>query len=272
MTTHPTTQGTPSARPKHRSGRYTHSQTINRGPLKGLPKRSKTNRNKYLTERQIREFLAVEAMAENRGTPFTAHLTIHWQCDPSFQIENWSKRLQRFLNKLRRWLDRNTIPIAFAWLNEVGEEYGAHTHLLLYIPKPKNTDPGSYRRTIAALEDFLRASENMADRLDRFGKPWLAVLTKPNEPNAFGAWTRSMRSGWCRYWLKGMDPEDVAYTAQGAEPLAAALGIRPERASTLPPSLQRFGASRTLGPKARREANFPELRGLDELRARLNPV
>jgi hypothetical protein len=75
----------------------------------------------------------------------------------------------------------------------------------------------------------------------------------------------------CRYLLKGIDPQDVAYTGFGAEQRAAFLGIKP-KANAKPISVQRSGTSRNLGPKARREAGWPDLRSLVELHARLNPT
>src|SRR4051812_860043 len=106
------TRATLSDRPQTKQGKYRPSQLVARGFYAGLPKRPKPDPSRYLTPRQIRELLNVESFAESQGIGFAAHVTLHWQCSPDFTISVWSLRLRRFLDKLRRWLERRGIPIA----------------------------------------------------------------------------------------------------------------------------------------------------------------
>src|SRR4051812_48278056 len=129
-----TTRTMPFCHSKTKQGKYKPSQIIARGPRAGLPKRSKPNPARHLTPRHIRELLNAEAFAEQHGIGFAVHLTLVWQCDPNFTVALWSQRLRRFLDKLHRWLDRRGIPIAVAWLNENGRQYGNHSHFLLHLP------------------------------------------------------------------------------------------------------------------------------------------
>jgi hypothetical protein len=266
------TRTAPSDRPRTKQGKYNTykpSQIIARGPRAGLPKRSKPDPARHLTPRQIRELLNAEALAEHLGIGFAVHITILWQCSPDFTTAAWPQRLRRFVDKLHRWLDRRGIPIAVAWLNENGRRYGNHSHFLLHLPHPKRGAVQSFNTLKADLTVWIVATENLAiDRVDHRGKSWRPVRITGG---SFGMRTRRMRSGVCRYWLKGMNPKDVFYTGFGAESRAAILGIR-TRASILPASVQRCGTSRSLGPQARREAGWRELISLEDFHARLNPT
>lgn len=268
----PATPAAPPSRPlSGAKGNYTPSSVIRRGPLKDLPKRPPPDRHRFLTPRQVRELMNIEAFAEAKGTPFTAHLTLHWRCDPNFDPAEWGARTTRCFDKLGRWLDRHGIPIAFAFVHEVGVQYGEHTHCLLHLPKAKRDVIASYHALKAELEAWVIATENLAtDKLDPRGRPWPPVTVTPDKPHHFGMRTAKMRGGALAYLLKGIDPGDLAYRGNGAEPRAAAMGIKP-RSSTKPIEVQRYGASRTLGPKARREAGWRELTSVEEFYARLKP-
>jgi hypothetical protein len=263
------TRATPSNRLQTKQGKYKPSQTIARGSHAGLPRRPKPDSSRYLTPRQIRELLNAEALAEDRGIGFAIHVTLLWQCDPDFTVAVWRQRLRRFVDKLHRWLDRRGIPVAVAWLNETGRRYGNHTHFLLHLPHPKRGALQSFNAVKADLAAWIITTENLVkDMFDHRGRPWRPVRITGG---LFGMRNHKMRSGVCRYWLKGMDPKDVTYTGFGAEPRAAVLGIR-TRASVLPAGVQRCGASRSLGSQARRDAGWHELVSLEDFHARLNPA
>jgi len=208
-----------------------------------------------------------EAFAEKIGLPFAAMLTVHWGCDPAFAPAEWSARTTRFLDKLRRFLDRRGIPPAYVYAHEVGGHYGHHSHVLLHLPKLR---AAGYRSLRLELEAWVAETENLAtDRLDPRGRPWLPAVVTPNEPNAFGMRTAKMRGGKLSYLLKAINPDDVTYRGHGAEPKAAAMGIRPRPSK--PIEVKRCGASRSLGPKARKEAGWTELRTDEEFFTRLKP-
>jgi hypothetical protein len=200
------------------------------------------------------------------------HITLHWQCAPGFTDASWQSRLRRFIDKLKRWVARRGIPYALAWINENGFEYGQHTHVMLHLPHPKGAEgKTAFRATVAELEAWIIETENLAiDKVDRFGKPWSPVMITGGP---IGMRTRKRRAGLCRYLLKSLDPNDVAYTGAGAEPRAAILNVEPRhRARPLPSGVRRFRASRNLGIAARRAAGWRELVSIEELRDRLNPA
>lgn len=257
----------PASATKTLKGKYKAPETIPRGALTGLPRRPLPDRLRFLTPRQVRELVNAEAFAEAIKRPFAAMLTLHWRCDPAFDPAEWGTRTTRFLDKLRRWLDRQDIPPFYAFVHEVGGHYGHHTHLLLHLP---HLQAAAYRALKGELEAWVIETENLeAKRIDPRGRPWSPVRVTPNKPGTFGMRTRKMRGGALSYLLKAIDPDDVTYRGHGAEQKAAAMGIKPRRSK--PVKAKRYGASRSLGPKARREADWTELRTDEEIFARLKP-
>lgn len=244
---------------------------VSRGPLAGLPRRAVVDRAAFITPRQQLTLVNGEAFAEHQGWGFAAHVTLHWQCDPAFRVEAWASRTKTFLDKLVRWLQRQNIPVAYAWAHEVGREYGAHTHVLLHLPRAKRAVREHYQTLIAKLAAWVIETENLAtDKVDRHGKPWLPVKITPDEPHTYGARNRKMRSGLLKYLLEGIDPDDVAYTGAGPKPRAETLGVRPKRNAGQIPH-KRCGTSHSLGPMARKAAGWSELTAIQDLHERLNP-
>ena len=222
------------------------------------------------TPRQISELLNAEAFAEWQGIGFTAHATLHWRCDPAFEfLRPGASRLHRFLDKLGRWLKRQDIPVAFAWVNEVGREYGEHTHLVLHVPKPRRGAIGAFNAFKASLHawDHGETEGFHPDQVDRFGKPWPAVKITGAR---YGIHNRRMRSGLCKYLLQGDRPEGPRlHRLRCRDPCCRTWHQAEGQCCPDPkPTLRR---SCSLGPAARRAAGWTELRSLEDLHARLNP-
>lgn len=257
--------------PKTAQGNYTPSMLARRGPFAGLPKRPEPDRTRFLTPRQVRELVNAEAFGERQGLSFAVHVTIHWQCDPAFNVAAWGERMTRFLDKLGRWLDRHGIPVAYAYAHEVGSRYGEHTHLALHLPKAKRDVIQSYHALKAELEAWIIETEDFAtDKTDWRGKPWPPVTITPDKPHNFGTHTPKMRAGVFAYLLEGVDPSDVTYRGHGAEQRAAAMGVRPKLNAGLV-LCKRSGASRSLGHAARRKAGWREVTDLEAIYGRLKP-
>jgi hypothetical protein len=263
-----------------RAGNYGGAVPVSkRGPRAGLPKLIKANPREHLTENHLAKILNAEGFAAAQKMELSVHLTIHWRRDPAFMAiaqagdpealsKAWSKRLTRFFDKLSRWLTRNSIPVAFAWVNEVGREYGEHTHVLLHLPHPRKLKkPMTFGILKAELIAHIYASENLADGIDKRGKEWIAVKVTGG---SFGMRVAKMRAGITKYWAKSLSANELIDTGHGVEKKADRLGIRPKRNAALILN-KRCGASQSLRLPARQQAGWTELTTLEELYERLHP-
>jgi hypothetical protein len=79
-----------------------------------------------------------------------------------------------------------------------------------------------------------------------------------------------MQMGALRYALKGLDPHAFRYHGYDPVNIADALGIIPDNEGRVP--VKRAGCTQNIGPKARRQANWRDLRSLDELKEALHPI
>jgi hypothetical protein len=195
-----------------------------------------------LVTRHVRQLVNAGAYAASIGSPFTAHVTLHLRLAECFSPETWAAYQTDLLEKMSRWLTRNGISVAFAWVRENGPVKGEHLHLLLHLPQPMW---GAFKRFMLKAGGFTPA--------DASGE---AIRISGGR---FGMYAETMRAGAARYILKSLSPTTCN-----------ALGIRHK--PTLPVPVKRCGASDTIGPKARKAAGWVELRSLPELHAHLNPA
>jgi hypothetical protein len=250
-------------------GKYSRAPLVPRGPRAGTPKQSKPNPRTHLPGAHLRSILNAEAFADHLKVGFAVHVTMHWRSDPTFTPALWSKRLTRFLDKLTRWLQRREYPVAFAWVNEVGVEYGEHTHIALHLPHPRRLKGTlSFGHLMGELALFIRKTEHLIDGTDKRGKAWPAVEVKGG---SFGMRTARMRSGVIRYWAKSLSDHDMVNTGFGTESKASLLGIRTKPNASMIEN-KRCGVSTTIGPKVRQAAGWTELTSLEDFHARLHPT
>lgn len=157
---------------------------------------------------------------------------------------------------------REIIP-TFAWVREKVPGRGAHTHVLLHLP----------RRGTAKLAEELRAylsgTFGFQDRITSFDRVERGVDMSYGQ---FGAWTRAMRAGKLRYCLKGLDHAAFRYVSQDGETenIGVALGID-HRGQQGFITVKRCGTSQNIGPAARRKVGWAEVRDLTGLGRILNP-
>jgi hypothetical protein len=195
-----------------------------------------------LLPRHVQQLANAGAFAASRGTPLTAHATIHWPLAEGFTPERWAAHQSDLFDKMSRWLTRHGIPVAFAWVRENGPEKGEHTHTLLHLPQPMW---GAFKRFMLKAGNFTVA--------DASGE---AIRISGGR---FGMYADTMRAGVARYILKSLSPTTCE-----------ALGIRHK--PTLPVGIKRAGVSFSIGPQARQAAGWQELRSLPELHAHLHPA
>lgn len=195
-----------------------------------------------LLTRHARQLINSAAYAASVGTPFTAHVTIHFRLAEGFTPEKWPAFQTDLLDKMSRRLRREGIPVAFAWVRENGPVKGAHLHLAIHLP---HQHWGAFKRYLLH-----------AGRFTAFDAGGEAIKITGGR---FGMYVPSMRAGACRYILKSM-----------AQTKCEALGIRHK--PTLPVKVKRCGISASIGPKARKAAGWRELKSLPELHEHLHPA
>jgi hypothetical protein len=195
----------------------------------------------------VRNLVNGVAYAIGRGTPLTCHLTILWRHAATFSPVTWSKAQTDLLDKMSRYLQRQGIPVCFAWAKEIGGIKKEHTHLLLHLPRRHQGK--SYARLRTELIEFLIKAGSFA-----------LNGIKPARGDVFGAQNDRRRWGWACYLLKGISPAiRIGGTGLGSETLAEFLGIDLEQGLAPVPG-KRTGLSQNLGPKARRAAGYVEVR------------
>jgi hypothetical protein len=202
------------------------------------------NRGQSLTLRHVRQLSNGAAFAAAEGHPLTALVTIHLRLAERFRPEDWAAFQTRLLDKMSRWLQRQRLPVAFAWVREDGPRKGPHLHLLLHLPY---SHWGVFHRYLIFAGRFQFS--------DKGGKA--IVITG----GRFGMLVERMQAGALRYCLKSLDASANTFTA---------LGLRPY--STNPVPLKRCGVSATIGRKARKEAGWIERTSFPDLAAQLHPA
>jgi len=181
-------------------------------------------------------------------------LTIAWNRSASFAEGQWPALQTRLFDHLIRYLRCQGIPAAFVWVRERARGMGPHTHALVHLG-----------RKPTAVWPRLRAR---LDHMFRFDPTGIDISM-----GAHGAKTATMRAGMLRYVCKGIDHAAFRYVGLDGETenIAAALGIR-HRGQQGIVEIKRCGTSQNIGPAARRQAGWTEIRDIASLNRSLNPL
>ena len=194
------------------------------------------------------------AFAAGRGKPLNAFLTLHWElAGYGEDADHQQIHDQLISQRLHHWLTRHHIPVAFIWVREKGLRKGVHTHLHLHLPR----EQGSFKPApewMSRLGRFLTESGRFQLQPGRADFP---VVVK-------ASWTEEASCKLLRYLGKNLDPTSRALEAGRMVPIAGACGIRPELSLPVPGKL--CGASKSIGPSARRKVGWREMTSLTELR------
>ena len=97
--------------------------------------RNRADRTSYaLTKAHIANLTAAERHARAIGLPFTRMITIHWLA-AGVALQDMVKATGRFLDILKKALDRHGSKTALLWVHEGGDNKGGHCHLLAHVPR-----------------------------------------------------------------------------------------------------------------------------------------
>jgi hypothetical protein len=220
-----------------------------RGPRAGLVRSVRSDLGRHLDLRAIYRLVDAVAFARSVSTPLTAHVTIIWNRAPGFSQRRWASVQTRLLHRLRGWLARRKVPVAWAFVRENVRGRGPHTHLLLHVP------PERWAAICPDLRAYLIQAGGF--RIPR------AVLITGDRRGTPGMVTHAQNVGLIRYLSKGIDPDIVLPMPGGAMWLTDLLGVVPERQA--PVLGKRVGASETIGPRARAAAGWAETRDIAAL-------
>jgi hypothetical protein len=201
----------------------------------------------------LRNMVNGHLFAALNGWDLTALVTIRLDRSPQFRRQDWTEWQGRLLDKMSRWLlrqDIETVP-AFVWVKEAGAKHVTHMHLLVHLP--------DVLKQHAALAAFLHQTGGFID--DEPGQRAVVISF-----GLFGMMNAKMQSGSLIYLLKGIDP-NATWCGQN---IAQSLGIKPHR-NARPVVGRLFGLSHSIGPTARKQAGWKEMRDLQALRLYLHP-
>ena len=234
------------------SRRITQSGVIPRGPLTGLPKRRATDRTRALNLHHVRHLTNAHAFARCIGKPFNAKLTIAWMLTSRFTEEGWASIQTKVLDETTKWLRRQGIRTAYAWVRERAAGRGPHTHIALHLGKTPFRIKSALRNHLNQKYDFSRAGLHLS-----MGKT--------------GSHTEAMQAGILLYLLKGFDHAAFRYNGTKTENIGVRLGIdhRGQQGTVV---IKRAGSSQNVGMSARKKAGWKENRDLDALHRILHPT
>ena len=174
-------------------------------------------------------FTSMDSESQNRAKGNPLRFNALGNRSNSFAIRSLFKK---FLDWMRRWLERHADWPAYVWVLERGKKYGLHTHMLLHVP----TDLGPRFKSAA--------TERLSEIL---GSPLLdtpeskTMLIQTRGPDVNTQWRRF------RYLVKGIDPRlgwmlDAEHG--GFKTVAERAAINPKDAGTI--QGKRVGVSREL--------------------------
>lgn len=100
---------------------------------RGGARNRKDRKSWQLTERDCRKLIGATDAAWHIGAPMTRFLTLAFElggCTPGECVTLTGK----FIALARKWLRERGHPMPWVWVQECGERYGAHAHVLFHVP------------------------------------------------------------------------------------------------------------------------------------------
>lgn len=180
--------------------------------------------------------------AEHTGTPFTVYFAVAWSKTHNWTDDQLADKQEAFARKLRKWLSARNIPVAYAYVGEVGGKIGVHTNVAVHIPKT------FFREFQGCLDGLVPGFVGIPCTTKLFEDQRLELPKFHYHPN--------QRLGSLKYTLKGLDP-DASFNADGKRvKWCDAIGIRPKPQGVIVG--RRTGVSHTLGKVARAKAGWTE--------------
>lgn len=105
------------------------------GPLlpRGGARNIKHRLSMMLTERDCRKVIGATQAAYSVGAPMTRYITLGWGAAAIFPHE-CLELTGSFIKRAREWMSDRGYRMPWVWVQESGERYGAHAHVLLHVP------------------------------------------------------------------------------------------------------------------------------------------
>lgn len=184
------------------------------------------------------------AFSEQKGTPFTAFVTVAWTKTAGWTDDLLPERQGQLFWNLARWLRKRGVPAAYVWTLENSKRMGVHLNLAVHVP---DVHFGAFTRQFSQLvpgfvEDRY-AVQFTADNGDTRPK----LFFHPNQ-----------RRGTLRYFLKGMDHTATFEGLDGQlVNLGDFIGIQ-HRGQQGVIEGKRCGVSHALGAQARIAAGYTD--------------
>lgn len=238
--------------------------------------------SQYVTGTQLKDFINAVRFADSQKLGLSVHATIHWQatgrlegCHSSVEADQECARMRtRLLSKLKRWLTKKGMPVAYAWVNEVGKTYGEHTHLFIHLPHYMRYAKGTQQDRHAAWIGLVKRLEDYLYRVGGFKD----YENRPDHRNKaikltygrYGMHSKGMLAGAIKYLVKGLSPTETVQTGFGRVPLIEYLGVT-HKGNARATTRHRYGLSHSIGPKAQREAGFVPVSSVEDAYTALHP-
>lgn len=194
--------------------------------------------------------------AKHIGRCLNFHTTIRWDFSEGFDPEPraWLAHQGKLFEAMGRWKQRRGIPEAHIWMREIGPNNGHHTHLLVHLPADQ-------------VRDFIRFMME-AGRFREVVPGLLPVfVTGGRNASTTGAVSIAQQRGLLFYLAKSLSP---TAKSEGRN-VAQALGIR-TKANVSDVCGKPCGTHRSIGRKARQDADWNDFTSLSALRAALEGI
>lgn len=86
-----------------------------------------------LDERQCRKIIDRSFDAWDAGQPLTRFITLAWGL-AGIDAERAVWATGQFIDKAREWMRHHGHPMPWVWVQETGDTFGQHAHILLHVP------------------------------------------------------------------------------------------------------------------------------------------
>jgi len=146
----------------------------------------------YLEVGTQQEFIDAAWEANLVGMPLNALLTVRLDEVLGAILDNKDQKITATIEKIRKWLRRNDLPVFYTWVREVSEETGEHWHLALHLTPKKHKGFARFVGTVFDDEPSKRAgSANSVSEIARSDTGSWQLSTEYSKAN----------DKWPGYWL-----------------------------------------------------------------------
>ena len=194
-----------------------------------------------ITKDEFYEIYGAISIANRHGALLDVRVDFTWSQMGYVEHQEVAKELRRFLKNFNEWCFYRKVDCAWLYVNEVGEKFGLHTHLMAAVP---NEHRKEFRK-------WVRGFLGKQSRINPMPKTAVHFDTRPS---------RKIERQWrsFRYLCKGVSPCAIMKAANGDTVFLSHLI---HRAYECPGqmSCKRMGVSTHIGKSVRKKAGFKSL-------------